>query len=83
MKQIENGLETVSAIIFELKVAFELIMQTLVPDQSEPPDDVGETIENYPSESTFRKILKFREYSKLKNSHQKITFTLMHILQKK
>ncbi|KAK7869304.1 hypothetical protein R5R35_012870 [Gryllus longicercus] len=78
--EIETILDTVSALVVEVKSALEQIITALSPNESTrvqkgPVSDVlGKSLNN---------VLHIRELTKLRNFHQRITFSLVHLLQKK
>ncbi|XP_077301228.1 uncharacterized protein LOC143921733 [Arctopsyche grandis] len=78
--EIEGGIETLSSLVFDFKMNIEHVMKVVIPDTAELLEGVGDA---FPSENALRKVLKVREYFKLKHLYQKTGYTLMQIMQKK
>ncbi|KDR13429.1 uncharacterized protein LOC110835411 [Zootermopsis nevadensis] len=78
--EIETILDTVSALAVELKSALEQIILTLSPSEGcrSQKGNVGEVLGK-----SLKNVLHIRELSKLRSVHQRITFSLVHLLQKK
>ncbi|XP_067013462.1 uncharacterized protein [Anabrus simplex] len=78
--EIETILDTVSALVVEVKSALEQIITALSPSEGSRSQKghVGEVLGK-----SLKSVLHIRELSKLRNFHQRITFSLVHLLQKK
>ncbi|XP_047118625.1 uncharacterized protein LOC124799129 [Schistocerca piceifrons] len=78
--EIETILDTVSTLVVQVKSALEHIITVLSPSENpkSQKEKVGEVLTK-----SLKNVLYRRELSKLRNFHQRITFSLVHLLQKK